>query len=190
MTFGELEVRRTEGDKEHILDRSYLHFGPNSVDVTLGDTVLRQIGVGTIDPLQPADPEMWVEAALPTAIKPGDFWLGYVRERFIWDLGKRSPGIAGRIPTPMIDGRSTVGRLGIGVHVTAGFGDVGFDGNFTLELTNVGTRPVLLHPGMRIAQVFFDLTETVGLDCAEYVGAYSSDHIGRPVPPLLGPGRF
>jgi dCTP deaminase len=54
---------------------------------------------------------------------------------------------------PMIEGRSSVGRLGLFVHVTAGFGDVGFCGYWTLEMFAV--QPVKIYPGVPICQIFF-----------------------------------
>lgn len=54
---------------------------------------------------------------------------------------------------PMINGRSSVGRLGICVHITAGFGDIGFDGTWTLEITVA--EPVRVYPSTEIAQVCF-----------------------------------
>ena len=54
---------------------------------------------------------------------------------------------------PMIEGKSSVARLGIQVHLTAGFGDVGFDGHFTLEV--IVTKPVIVYAGMPIAQIYF-----------------------------------
>jgi dCTP deaminase len=63
---------------------------------------------------------------------------------------------------PMIEGRSSIGRLGLFVHVTAGFGDVGFCGYWTLEMFAV--QPVKIYPGVPICQIFFhqihgDITE-------------------------------
>jgi dCTP deaminase len=63
---------------------------------------------------------------------------------------------------PMIEGRSSVGRLGLFVHVTAGFGDVGFCGYWTLEMFAV--QPVRIYPGVPICQIFYhqlcgDITE-------------------------------
>ena len=63
---------------------------------------------------------------------------------------------------PMIEGRSSIGRLGLFVHVTAGFGDVGFCGFWTLEMFAV--QPVKIYPGVPICQIFFhqihgDITE-------------------------------
>ena len=54
---------------------------------------------------------------------------------------------------PQIEGRSSVGRLGLFVHVTAGFGDVGFVGHWTLEMFAV--QPVRIYPGVPICQIFY-----------------------------------
>ena len=54
---------------------------------------------------------------------------------------------------PMIIGRSSVGRLGITAHITSGFGDIGFCGCWTMQLTCV--RPVRIYPDMRICQIFY-----------------------------------
>lgn len=64
---------------------------------------------------------------------------------------------------PMIEGRSSIGRLGLFVHVTAGFGDVGFKGHWTLEMFAV--QPVRIYPGVAICQIFFH--EILG-DVQEY----------------------
>jgi dCTP deaminase len=63
---------------------------------------------------------------------------------------------------PMLEGRSSVGRLGLFVHVTAGFGDVGFRGYWTLEMYAI--QPVRIYPGVPICQIFYhqvlgDVTE-------------------------------
>ena len=54
---------------------------------------------------------------------------------------------------PMLEGRSSVGRLGLFVHITAGFGDVGFKGYWTLEIFCV--QPVKIYPGVEICQIFY-----------------------------------
>ena len=54
---------------------------------------------------------------------------------------------------PMLEGRSSVGRLGLFVHVTAGFGDVGFKGYWTLEIFAV--QPIKIYPGVQICQIFY-----------------------------------
>ncbi|MBT4866755.1 MAG: dCTP deaminase [Planctomycetaceae bacterium] len=58
---------------------------------------------------------------------------------------------------PMLEGRSSVGRLGLFVHVTAGFGDVGFCGYWTLEMFAV--QPVRIYPGIPICQIFYHAIE-------------------------------
>jgi dCTP deaminase len=63
-----------------------------------------------------------------------------------------------RLPSTLaarIEGKSSVGRMGLAIHVTAGFVDPGFYGQLTLELVNHSGRPVFLKPGMRIAQMSF-----------------------------------
>ncbi len=78
---------------------------------------------------------------------------------------------------PGIEGRSSVGRLGISVHATAGFGDVGFDGTWTLEVSVV--KPVRVYAGMRICQVYFmrcDADPEQDL----YTGKYLNQTLPRP----------
>ena len=58
---------------------------------------------------------------------------------------------------PMLEGRSSIGRLGLFVHVTAGFGDVGFCGYWTLEMFAV--QPVRIYPGVQICQIFYHAIE-------------------------------
>jgi dCTP deaminase len=76
---------------------------------------------------------------------PGDFMLGHTVERI-----SLSPKVAS-----WVEGISSLGRLGLIVHSTAGFVDPGFSGQITLELGNVSRRPIRLRPGMRIAQMCF-----------------------------------
>lgn len=54
---------------------------------------------------------------------------------------------------PMLEGRSSVGRLGISVHVTAGFGDIGFNGHWTLEITV--EQPTVIYPDVEICQIYY-----------------------------------
>ena len=62
----------------------------------------------------------------------------------------------------MLEGRSSVGRLGLFVHITAGFGDVGFRGYWTLEMFAV--QPIRVYPGVPIAQIFYHTVEGVVTD--------------------------
>jgi dCTP deaminase len=71
---------------------------------------------------------------------------------------------------PYIDGRSSVGRLGLSVHVTAGAGDVGFCGRFTLELTVV--HPLRVYAGARICQIKY---YSISTNHVPYAGKYQGD---------------
>jgi dCTP deaminase len=82
-------------------------------------------------------------------LHPGEFVLGSTAERV-----KLPDDLVARI-----EGKSSLGRLGLLIHSTAGFVDAGWDGHLTLELANVANLPILLYPGMKIGQVsFFEMT--------------------------------
>jgi deoxycytidine triphosphate deaminase len=207
---GAIEAYR--GDPEVRLKADDLTIGPNSVDVTLGDCILSPTyREGILDPRDPETMKYFPLVKVHTdrgdaayLIMPQVVYLGYAAERFEvtkplkvqTDWSTQVSGGAWLTPhaflpaVQMLDGRSTVGRIGIAVHVTAGFGDVGFGGNFTLEIVNFNRIPVLLYPGMRIGQVAFHCVSPDIADQMEYSGAYKNNHVGRPVPPILGPHRF
>lgn len=85
----------------------------------------------------------------PFVLHPGEFVLGATYEYV--QLGD---DIAARL-----EGKSSLGRLGLLTHSTAGFIDPGFSGHVTLELSNTATMPIRLYPGMKIGQLcFFDLS--------------------------------
>ena len=64
---------------------------------------------------------------------------------------------------PMIEGRSSIGRVGIFIHITAGFGDVGFSGYWTLEIFCI--KPIIIYPNVEIAQLYY---HTIDGDYEEY----------------------
>ncbi len=76
---------------------------------------------------------------------------------------------------PQIEGRSSVGRLGLFVHVTAGFGDVGFSGHWTLEMFAV--QPIRIYPGIPICQIFYH--ELTG-EFTEYTSKYQHNRDIQP----------
>jgi dCTP deaminase len=81
---------------------------------------------------------------------------------------------------PIIQGKSSLGRLGLFVHVTAGFGDVNFKGHWTLELVCV--QPIKIYPGMKIAQIcYHDISEMPYTDYASKADAKYSDQGKDPV---------
>ncbi len=77
---------------------------------------------------------------------------------------------------PMIEGRSSIGRLGLFVHVTAGFGDVGFCGYWTLEMFAV--QPVRVYPGVQICQIFYH--QIAGLVTEYASNKYQHNHDIQP----------
>jgi dCTP deaminase len=81
----------------------------------------------------------------PMILHPGEFMLGSTTERVALP-----DDLVGRL-----DGKSSLGRLGLVIHSTAGFIDAGWDGHITLELSNVANLPITLYPGMKIGQISF-----------------------------------
>jgi dCTP deaminase len=91
-----------------------------------------------------------VDDGKPFVLHPREFVLASTYERVTFDAT-----IAGRA-----EGKSSLGRLGLLVHSTAGFIDPGFSGHITLELSNVSNLPILLWPGMRVGQLCVFLLAT------------------------------
>lgn len=85
----------------------------------------------------------------PMMLHPGEFMLGSTSERVV-------------LPDDVVarlEGKSSLGRLGLVIHSTAGFVDAGWDGHITLELANLANLPITLYPGMKIGQIsFFEMT--------------------------------
>ncbi len=93
--------------------------------------------------------EVSAEQGEPFVLHPGEFVLGST-----YEVVTLPNDVAARL-----EGKSSLGRLGLLTHSTAGFIDPGFSGHVTLELANVATLPILLWPGMKIGQVcFFRMT--------------------------------
>ena len=104
-------------------------------------------------------------------LHPGEFVLGSTLERIAIadDLVAR------------VEGKSSLGRLGLLIHSTAGFIDAGFDGHITLELSNVANLPITLYPNMKIGQVSF-MTMTTAADRPYGKGASGSKYQGQRGP--------
>ena len=127
---------------------------PSSVDLRLDKyfRVFRNDTTPFIDPKEPQeDLTEIVEMNESNAfiLHPGEFVLGSTVERVVLpdDLVAR------------LEGKSSLGRLGLLIHSTAGFVDAGWDGHLTLELSNVANLPIALYPGMKIGQIsFFEMT--------------------------------
>ena len=127
---------------------------PSSVDVRL-DRYFRLFDNHKYPFIDPAEeqPELTrlveVDADEPFILHPGEFVLASTLEQVTLP-----DDIAARV-----EGKSSLGRLGLLTHATAGFVDPGFTGHVTLELSNVATLPIKLWPGMKIGQLcFFQLS--------------------------------
>ncbi len=149
---------------------------PSSVDMHVDHffRVFRNDTTPFIDPKEPQE-DLTELVEIPDGksfiLHPGEFVLASTLERV-------------RLPDDLaarLDGKSSLGRLGLLTHATAGFVDAGWDGHLTLELSNVATLPIAIYPGMKIGQIsFFQMTTP-----AEY--PYGSDATGSKYQGQRGP---
>lgn len=172
------------------------NFNPASYDLTLGAGVLVYRDLVEVEPVQPkkvfgshlsprrgtytGDYPTSLDAAKdnPTIplemskegflIKPGIGYLMHTEERVWTDTF-----------IPVLDGKSSIGRLFVKVHETAGYGDAGFDGQYTLEVTAM--HPVILYPGMAICQIRFH-TIVGKPEMYQKRGHYTGDKARGPIP--------
>lgn len=130
------------------------HIHASSMDMRLGSS-FKLYEHSKFAVLDPKNPETFagnmrtisVPEGEPFIVQPGEFVLGVTEETITLpdDLVAR------------VEGRSSLGRLGIIVHSTAGFVDPGFSGTITLEISNLNRLPVALYPGMRVCQLAFEV---------------------------------
>jgi len=129
----------------------YIH--ASSMDLHLGDT-FKLYEHSKFSLLDPKDPKTFtgnmrtiqVPEGESFVVQPGEFILGVTQEKIT-------------VPDDLVvrvEGRSSLGRLGIIIHSTAGFVDPGFSGTITLEISNLNRLPVALYPGMRVCQIVFE----------------------------------
>lgn len=117
--------------------------GTNSYDITLGKTLLRYTS-DKVDPKLKNPTEEVIISDKGFTLNPGDFVLGSTAE-FCTNLANNL--------VPMIEGRSSIARLGLNIHVCAGFGDVGYCGRWTLELFSF--KKINIYAGMPIGQLYW-----------------------------------
>jgi len=135
------EIERRLGDDIHIEPFNPQRLNPNSYNLGLHDQLMVYeepvLDMRTENRTRriPIPPEGLV-------LQPGRLYLGRTAER------TETHNLV-----PMIEGRSSVGRLGLFVHVTAGFGDVGFCGYWTLEMFAI--QPIRVYAGVPICQIFY-----------------------------------
>lgn len=118
--------------------------GSNSVDLTLGNHLLiyedRMLNSRKVNSYK-----LHVIPEEGFCLLPGELYLGSTVEY------TNTPAESKLVP--QLEGKSSVARLGICVHLTAGFGDCGFEGHWTLEITCV--KPIVIYAGMPIAQIYY-----------------------------------
>jgi dCTP deaminase len=126
---------------------------PSSVDLRIGNEFkgFKIIRKPCIDPMDKSDIEgymesFYIEEGEPFIIHPGEFALATTYETV-----ELPDNLVARV-----EGRSSMGRLGITMHVTAGYIDPGFCGKITLEISNIGKMPVALYTGQRVCQIVFE----------------------------------
>ena len=145
MILSGLEIERRLGTDIVIEPYERRLLNPNSYNLRLSDELL----VYTEPTLDMAKPNPFERFTIPKEgllLETGKLYLGRTME---------FTGTENLVP--MIEGRSSVGRLGLFIHITAGFGDVGFKGFWTLEIFCV--QPVRIYAGVEICQIFYHTLE-------------------------------
>ncbi|MCD7781271.1 MAG: dCTP deaminase [Methanosphaera sp.] len=143
-------------EKKHIIIDPILsdkQIQPSSVDLRIGNEFkgFKITSRPYIDPFDKTSLESYMDSVNisddePFIIHPGEFTLATTYETV-----KLPSDIVARV-----EGRSSIGRLGITMHVTAGYIDPGFEGKITLEISNIGKMPVALYPQQRVCQIVFE----------------------------------
>jgi dCTP deaminase len=149
---------------------------PSSIDVRIDSLfrVFRNHEAPIIDvklDMRSLTEEVKVDDGGVFVLHPGEFVLGSTVERISVpdDLVAR------------IEGKSSLGRLGLLIHQTAGFIDAGWSGHITLELANVASLPITIYPGMKIGQISF-MTMTTPAERPYGKGAHGSKYQGQRGP--------
>ncbi len=177
MILSDISIREALGAGRIVidpLDESCIQ--PSSIDVKISNLfrVFRNHTAPVIDVKKDlTDLTELIEVPLDGVfmLHPGEFVLGSTLERVAIadDLVAR------------VEGKSSLGRLGLLIHSTAGFIDAGFDGHITLELSNVANLPITLYPGMKIGQVsFMNMTTPAANPYGK--GAHGSKYQGQRGP--------
>ncbi|MFB6171611.1 MAG: dCTP deaminase [Haloarculaceae archaeon] len=170
------------------LDDPDIQIQPASVDLRLGREFLefQHTNIPCIHPTSEREVAEYVTETVVDEdgefiLHPGDFVLGTTHERV-------------EIPADLIahvEGRSSLGRLAVVVHATAGLCDPGYRGQITLELSNLGAAPVALTPGMRISQLTFtELTSPAERPYGAERGSKYQDQRGPQASKIQGDREF
>ncbi len=161
MILSGLEIKQRLGKDIVIEPYSETRLNPNSYNLTLHNELL----VYEDETLDMKNPQKTRTITIPSE--------GLVLEPKRLYLGRTVELTETRNLVPMLEGRSSVGRLGLFVHITAGFGDIGFRGYWTLEICAI--QPIRIYPGVEICQIFY---HTVHGDYEEYGSSKYQNNAG------------
>ncbi|CAN5300326.1 dCTP deaminase [soil metagenome] len=141
MILSGLEIEKRLGNEIKISPFLIHRLNPNSYNLTL-DSTLAMYEESELDMKKKPTLKSFVIPEDGYVIQPGKLYLGRTAEY------TETHGFV-----PMLEGRSSMGRLGLFVHITAGFGDVGFCGYWTLEIATI--QPIRIYAGVEICQIFY-----------------------------------
>jgi dCTP deaminase len=145
MILSGIEIKKRLGQDIIIEPYDDKFLNPNSYNLTLHDELL-VYKESVLDMKKANETQLLNIPPEGFVIEPGRLYLGRTRE-----LTETKNLV------PMLEGRSSVGRLGLFVHITAGFGDIGFRGFWTLEISSI--QPVRIYAGVQICQIFYHTVE-------------------------------
>ena len=135
------QIKKELNDTIHITPFDENQLNPNSYNLRLHNELM----VYSKDVLDMKTPNPVEELIIPEG--------GLLLEKDKLYLGRTVEHTKTDTYVPMLEGRSSIGRLGLFIHVTAGFGDVGFDGYWTLEIFCV--QPIIIYPNVEICQIYY-----------------------------------
>lgn len=161
MIISGLEIKKRLGSDIKITPYNESQLNPNSYNLKLHDELLIY-DEDFLDMKKLNKTELIKIPESGLILKPGKLYLGRTLE-FTETINL----------VPMLEGRSSVGRLGLFIHVTAGFGDVGFKGYWTLEIHCI--EPIKIYPFVEICQVYY---HTIQGDYKEYAGGKYQNNSG------------
>ena len=144
--------------------------GTNSIDVSLG-RIIKIVKNNCSNYIEPTIPQATETIEMPDAgmiLEPGVRYLGHTEEE-----------IGSDFYVPIYEGRSSIARMFLWSHISAGFGEVGFKRQWTLELACVGR--IRIFPGMRIGQVFFSTVSSNAKLYGRDIKAHYADQVGAQV---------
>lgn len=158
MLSGEEIKRAIENGDIVIEPYNPVYINPNSCNLTLSDELI----VYTDDVLDCASKNAYKRIKIPKE--------GYILAPNTLYIAKTNERIESDKYIPQLSGRSSIGRIGLTVHVSGGFASVGFKGNWILNITCI--RPTVIKPNMEICQVYF--YPVVGNITKKYNGKYQN----------------